>query len=193
LIKAVIFDFYSVLVTKDYGSYAKAHYPNDETKKNQTTRLYEQLGLGQIGYNDFINELAHIGDTSREEVLKYTEDYQANRQLLDYIRTNLKPEYKLGIISNAGDDRVTKIIGPDNAALFDDIVLSYAAGVIKPAPAIYKLSTQNLGVEPAECVFIDDILTFCEGAQAVGMRSVWYKDFDQFKTEIEKLLTGSNK
>lgn len=193
MIKAIIFDFFGVLTVRDSASFRQTYYPNDPGKTNQTKKLQDELGLGQIGYDDFISGLAKIGGVDRDTVLKYTEDYQPNLELLNYIRGKLKPNYKLGIISNAGADWVLQILGEANQKLFDDIILSYKVRVIKPESEIYEMSVRNLGVKPVESVFIDDILTYCQGAETVGMNTIWYQDFEQMKQELENILaTGSN-
>lgn len=155
--------------------------------------LNDELGRGSLGYDDFISELAKLGGVDRETVLQFTENYYPNLQLLDYIRDNLKPKYNIGIISNAGDDWITRILGDKCYELFDDVVLSYKVGLIKPEAEIYEMSAKNLGVDEKECIFIDDILTYCQGAEQVGMSTIWYQNFEQFIQEIEKLLsTGAD-
>ena len=42
-------------------------------------------------------------------------------------------------------------------ALFDVVVESSKVGVRKPEPRFYELACEQLGVEPAECVFLDDL------------------------------------
>ncbi|MBX4197248.1 HAD-IA family hydrolase [Candidatus Saccharibacteria bacterium] len=192
MIKAVIFDFFGVLALRDSASFRQTFYADNPEKVAQTKKVQNQLGLGQIGYDDFISALAKIGGVDREEVLKYTEEYQPNLELLNYIRDQLKPNYKLGIISNAGADWVQRILGQDNQRLFDNIILSYMVGFIKPDSEIYEMSANNLGVKEEECVFIDDILTYCQGAEATGMSTIWYQDFGQMKTELEKILAASS-
>ncbi len=188
MIKAVIFDFFGVLADHDSTSFRKAYFANDAQKDAEAQRLNDELGRGDLGYDDFIDRLAKLGGVSREQVLVYTEDYQPNQQLLDYIRRDLKPSYKVGIISNAGQDWVLKIIGEENLKLFDDVILSYKVRMIKPDPEIYELSVKNLGVKPQESVFIDDILRYCQGAEHVGMNTVWYQNFSGFKSELESIL-----
>jgi HAD superfamily hydrolase (TIGR01509 family) len=193
VVKAVIFDFFGVLGLRGSESFRKTHFQDDKQKFAKAQTLNDEYNRGMIGYDDFIDSLAKLGEVGREEVLEFTENYQPNAELLEYIKSELKPNYKIGIISNAGEDWVLKILGNDNLKLFDDIVLSYKAGSIKPEAQIYETSARNLGVIPAECVFIDDILRYCQGAEQVGMSSVWYQDFAGFKTEMTKLLaTGPN-
>jgi HAD superfamily hydrolase (TIGR01509 family) len=191
MVKAIIFDFFGVLAIRGTTSFREAHLGDDPAMTYEARNLNDKLGLGLIGYDEFITELATLGGVDRETVLKYTENYQPNRPLLDYIRNNLKLKYKIGIISNAGDDWIARILGPDNYELFDDIILSYKYSVIKPQPEIYQMSAKNMGVDEPECVFIDDIQTYCKGADAVGMNSIWYRDFNQMKSELEKLLSSA--
>jgi HAD superfamily hydrolase (TIGR01509 family) len=188
MIKAVIFDFFGVLALRNSASFRQTYYPEDSEKTNRTKKIQDDLGRGDISYDDYIDGLARIGGVDREVVLKYTEEYQSNIELLEYIRNHLKPNYKLGIISNAGADWVLRILGPTNVDLFDDIVLSYKVGMIKPEPEIYELSAKNLGVKSAEAVFVDDIMTYCQGAESAGMKTVWYHDFQQMRKQLEKIL-----
>lgn len=190
MIKAIIFDFFGVLAVRGSISFRQQYYADDAKKIAQEADLIGQLGLGKVGYDDFIDGLARLGGVDRETVLKYTEDYQPNLELLDYIRSRLKSNYKIGIISNAGADWVHRILGDTNYKLFDDVVLSYKYSVIKPQPEIYQISAKNLGVRESECIFIDDISIYCDGAEAAGMESIWYQDFRKMKAELERLLSA---
>jgi epoxide hydrolase-like predicted phosphatase len=113
---------------------------------------------------------------------------------LDYASKQLKPKYKIGIISNVMAEYIHLILAKDDLELFDDVVLSYKAGVAKPDMEIYKLSLSNLGVKPQEAVFVDDQQRYVEAAEALGMQGVYFQNFGQMKSELEKLLAvdGSN-
>ena len=71
---------------------------------------------------------------------------------------------------------------------FDSIVLSSDVGLMKPDVRIYELSASQLGVEPAECVFVDDLQKNVDGAINAGMQAIKYDSFDQFRDEIIKFL-----
>ena len=111
-----------------------------------------------------------------------------NREVLDYIKHELKPKYKIGIVSNVMADYLYLILSKDDLKLFDDVVLSYKVGVAKPESEIYELALRNLGVKPEEAVFIDDQERFVEAAKAVGMKGIYFQDFNQMKKDLEKLL-----
>jgi epoxide hydrolase-like predicted phosphatase len=73
--------------------------------------------------------------------------------------------------------------------LFDDVVISAEVGLHKPQPEIYRLAAKRLEVEPAECIFVDDLRENCEGAEAVGMTAIRFRDPQQAIARLAE-LTG---
>jgi putative hydrolase of the HAD superfamily len=53
----------------------------------------------------------------------------------------------------------------------DAVVLSFEVGVAKPDPGIYRAALDALAARPEEAVFVDDQAAYCEGAEAIGIRS----------------------
>jgi putative hydrolase of the HAD superfamily len=53
----------------------------------------------------------------------------------------------------------------------DAIVLSFEVGAAKPDPRIYRAALEAVGAGPEEAVFVDDQAWYCEGAEALGIRS----------------------
>jgi epoxide hydrolase-like predicted phosphatase len=62
--------------------------------------------------------------------------------------------------------------------LFDDVIISAEVGMRKPEAAIYLFAAQRLGVDPADCVFVDDLEQNVEGARAVGMTGLVHRNAD---------------
>ena len=54
------------------------------------------------------------------------------------------------------------------AELIETFVISGDLGCAKPDPRMYLTATDRLGLDPAECVFVDDNPTNLDGARAVG-------------------------
>ncbi len=92
------------------------------------------------------------------------------------------------MLSNASYDVVNQLFADSQARLFDATVLSYNTGYIKPDARIYEAVTKRLGVLPAECVYIDDLQRHCDGAIAVGMQAVLYKNVTQTTNDIAALI-----
>ena len=53
----------------------------------------------------------------------------------------------------------------------DAIMLSFEVGVAKPDPGIYRAALGALDAAPEHSVFVDDQRAYCEGAEALGIRS----------------------
>lgn len=57
-------------------------------------------------------------------------------------------------------------------ARFDHVVESSKVGIRKPDPAIYQMACDALGVQPSECVYLDDLGINCKPASALGMHAI---------------------
>jgi putative hydrolase of the HAD superfamily len=57
-------------------------------------------------------------------------------------------------------------------ARFDVVLESSKLGVRKPEPAFYALACEQLGVEPEECVFLDDLGVNLKPARELGMVTI---------------------
>jgi putative hydrolase of the HAD superfamily len=75
------------------------------------------------------------------------------------------------------------------AELFDQVVISAEVGLHKPQPEIYLLAAERLEVEPAECLFVDDLKENCDGAEAVGMTAIRHRDAPETIAKLIE-LTG---
>ncbi|MBI4034433.1 HAD family phosphatase [Candidatus Saccharibacteria bacterium] len=193
MIKAVIFDCFGVLTTEGFDRFRDKYLGDDEPKRQQANKAMDEVNMALIGYRTFLEILAQLAGLKPAEVEAVLEANQPNEPLLEYIRVKLKPKYKIGMLSNAGDDWISEIFSPNDIKLFDSIILSFRVGLIKPQPEIYKLTAGELGVETAECVFIDDREKYCAGAHDVGMKAILYDDFKQMKSKLEKLLNMAEK
>jgi putative hydrolase of the HAD superfamily len=78
---------------------------------------------------------------------------------------------------------------PEEFALldvFDAVIESSVAGVRKPEPAFYQLALDALGVEPQECVYLDDLGVNLKPARAMGMTTIKVHDPHSALAELEQ-------
>ena len=73
-------------------------------------------------------------------------------------------------------------------ARFDQVVESSKVGVRKPEPRFYEIACELLGVEPAECVFLDDLGINLKPAAAMGMTTIKVVHADQAIADLEAVL-----
>ena len=84
--------------------------------------------------------------------------------------------YKLGLISNAGDDKDVQQLarGFRIASYFDFILSSAACSYRKPHPRIFELALANWYLLPSEAVMVGDNLSAdIRGAKSVGIYGIW--------------------
>jgi putative hydrolase of the HAD superfamily len=66
--------------------------------------------------------------------------------------------------------------GYDLDRIVDHVVLSGRVGVRKPSRRIYAMAAEMADVDPARCVFVDDLAQNITGAERVGMTGVHHTD-----------------
>lgn len=71
---------------------------------------------------------------------------------------------------------------------FDAVVESSKVGVRKPETRFYELACSLLGVQPGECVFLDDLGVNLKPAAAMGMRTIKVLNAQQALDELESVL-----
>ena len=76
----------------------------------------------------------------------------------------------------------------DFPGLFDTVVISGEVGMRKPEEAIFLHAAQTLGLEPQECVFIDDIEANITAAVACGMTGVLHTEPAATAAALQDLL-----
>jgi len=111
-----------------------------------------------------------------------------NEELIETIH-GLRPQYKIGLLSNAWDDLRQALNEQLHISyLFDDLVISAEVGMVKPDPRIYELAAQRLSIKPAEAVFIDDTERNVVAARSAGWHAIHYRDNEQTLADLDGLL-----
>ena len=72
--------------------------------------------------------------------------------------------------------------------LFDELIQSSVEGCRKPEPRIYEIACERLGVEPAACVFLDDLGVNLKPARSMGMTTIKVVDPEEAIAELEAVV-----
>ncbi|HVV66788.1 MAG TPA: HAD-IA family hydrolase [Candidatus Saccharimonadales bacterium] len=192
MIKAVIFDCFGVLTTEGWLPFKEQQFGRDKALSEQASELNRQSNAGLISHEQFVGKIAELANLSVSEVNEAIEVNVTNQKLFTYITERLRPDYKIGMLSNAAANWLKNFFTDEQLQLFDAISLSYESGITKPDPLSYEKIAGELGVEPGECVFIDDQERHCTGAKEAGMQAILYESFEQMKAELEKILAANS-
>ncbi len=186
MIRAVVFDCFGVFYLDSHHSLVE-RFP---ALQNDLEDLRRQADYGFLDRQDYVQSLARLTKASQaaiEDII--LAEHRMNQPLVDYARRELKPHYKLGLLSNVGRGWLDNFFADElKEELFDAVVVSGDEGVTKPHPQIYELMAERLGLEPEDCLMVDDLPENAAGADAAGMQAVVYGNFYDLKAELKRKL-----
>jgi HAD superfamily hydrolase (TIGR01509 family) len=188
MIKAIVFDCFGVLASDGWLPYKARHFGSDPDLAAKATALNRKVDAGNYSYDDFVVDVARLAGLSEQQAREQIEDNVPDLELFNFIK-ELRKEYKIGMLSNAGDNWLEEIFEPEQIAMFDAIALSYELGVTKPHHSAYQTIAERLEVSPEHCVFIDDQPKYVDGAVQAGMKGIVYSNAAQLRTELADMLS----
>lgn len=188
-VSAIIFDCFGVIIDDALSAMTKQLETTDPESVERIRALLYRANTGQIEAEESSAEIAEIFGLTYADYRKKLQQYEVKDQvLLDYI-LGLRSTYKTALLSNIPNRSLLRRFTTEELdKYFDTAVASGEVGYAKPEARAYEITADRLDVRLDECVFIDDREGYCEGARAVGMQTILYKNFAQFRTELEAIL-----
>jgi putative hydrolase of the HAD superfamily len=201
-VEAVIWDFGGVFTSSPFEAFnrfeAEKGLPKDLIRRINATdpdtnawALFERNEVDAAGFDaKFAEEAATLGHQVRgRDVLPLLSG--AVRPAMVAALKTCKQHFKVGCITNnvvsthspGSEGRPASIFGQIMGD-FDAIIESSKAGVRKPDPKIYLMMCELLGVEPASCVYLDDLGINCKPAAQLGMKAIKVVSVDQTLAEL---------
>lgn len=192
--KTVIFDLGGVIVPLDFARAYRAiegrsPYPAHEIPARiASTGLVPELEKGRIDPREFAGRISEVLGlrVGYEEFCELWSAIFPPRTLIPAdLLEGLRRRHRLLLLSNTNAIHFPYI--RSNYPLlehFDDFVLSYEVGAMKPEREIFQAALARAGCEPAECFFTDDVADNVEAARREGI------DAEQFRTceQLEEAL-----
>lgn len=72
--------------------------------------------------------------------------------------------------------------------MFDVVIISGEVGMRKPEERIYRLTLDQLGKNPEECVFVDDLRVNIDAAVALGIVGIHHQNYEETASELDALF-----
>jgi len=193
---AAIFDFGGVLTTSVWDSFA-AFCRSEGLEPDAVKKLFStdpaalaalrRLEMGKSSEDEFEAEFGRLLGLEKPEGLidSMFEGMKPEPAMVEAVRELRAGDIKTGMLSNSWSvDHYDRDL---LAELFDDVVISAEVGLHKPQPEIYRLAAERLEVDPEACLFVDDLRENCEGAEAVGMTAIRFRDPQQTIARLAEL------
>jgi putative hydrolase of the HAD superfamily len=115
-----------------------------------------------------------------------------DQQLFDWFAGVRGRGLKAGIVSNSGPGAREAERHFGFEGIVDDLVYSHEVGLKKPDPAIFRLASTRLDVEPQEIVFLDDSQVCVDAARAAGWHAVLHEETPRSIAEVERIIAGGS-
>jgi putative hydrolase of the HAD superfamily len=198
-VRAVFFDYDGVLAQDPTGTYTTTRY------------IAGRLGISQLEVEAAWREAAgEIADSFCEHKVvwpvfcaKLGQDVPLDflpeafaSTLLDAgmldLAVRLKRSCRVGIITDNRPDRFDFLCQTQNLEMvFDPVVVSSRVGYTKASEAIFEHALQYVGLQPAECVFIDNAPENLTVAGRVGLHCLYFDDRRRDLTGLVEQLKGT--
>jgi putative hydrolase of the HAD superfamily len=196
VIRGVIFDFGNVICSFDVGRFlARLHgwsgLPVDTLREqvygSGLHTLYERGAVSSDEFHRRVETLTGAGIPVETFAEGFSDIFTPIEGTQALIR-GLRGKVRLGLLSNTNEWHFRRHIrNVPVFPLFDTVTLSYEVGALKPEPSIYRDALRKLSLPPGECVFIDDIGEYADGAAAVGIRGIRFEGPAQLREALADL------
>jgi putative hydrolase of the HAD superfamily len=206
-IKAIVSDFGGVLTTPLLAAFAAFQDDSGISPENLGKAMRvgleedEEIPLfrlerGEISEDEFIEHL----EDGLEEILdhrphlhhfrqKFWGALHPNEPMIELMRELKASGLKMAMLTNnvrEWEPLWRSMLPVDE--IFEEIVDSAFVGCRKPERRIYELTLDRIGMPAEACLFVDDLRPNIEGAEAVGMQAVHFRDNEQAIAEIRAAL-----
>ncbi|MDX6513440.1 MAG: putative hydrolase of the superfamily [Gaiellaceae bacterium] len=156
-------------------------------KDPMARELLADLETGKLTEEEFEPKFAAVLEVEPDGLIdRLFAGMRPDQAMLDAVAAAKRAGVRTGLISNSwGRGRYDRSAFPE---LFDGWVISGEEGMRKPEPAMYRLGAERIGLEPAQCVFVDDLPFNLKPARELGMATVLHRDAQRTIPELEALL-----
>ena len=202
MIEAVIWDFGGVLTSSPFEAFARFEsergLPADIIRRTNAVNHHEnawaKFERAEVDIETFDALFAEESRALGAEV--------RGKDVLPLLSGDLRPEmvgalkliksrFKTGCITNnlpanaIGSASGRSLYVAEVMVLFDHVIESAKIGLRKPDPRIYRMMIETLGVDPKNCVYLDDLGVNLKPAREMGMTTIKVVSAPQAIAELE--------
>lgn len=180
--KVIIFDFFDVIAPDFYRVWLEK---NGLQRTGKYLELAQEIDTGKITLDDYYACLSKLSGQSASSLRHEFEDnIQYDQGVLELIGS-LHNNYTTALLTNSPANLVRLILQKNNLEhYFDEIIISGEVGYAKPEPKIFELALEKLQATAADAIFIDDLLSYVQGAESVGIAAIQFINVGQLKTDL---------
>ena len=189
MIEAVIFDFGGVVTSSPFDAFTRFEtergLPTDIIRRtnaaNHLENAWAKFERAEVDLDAFdklfaAESLALGAEVRGRDVLPLLSG-DLRPEMVEALR-RIKAKFKTGCITNnlpnnaIGSASGRTLYVAEVMSLFDHVIESAKIGLRKPDPRIYQMMIETLGVDPKNCVYLDDLGVNLKPAREMGMATI---------------------
>jgi putative hydrolase of the HAD superfamily len=198
-LKAVLFDLGGVLISSPFDAFAGYEHANglppgfirSLNASNSDHNAWAQLERNAVTFEEFCRlfeaEARAAGHELDAAAVMGLLAGEVRPEMVTAVR-RCRQRLRTAALTNNftlpdGDPAMTEM-----RELFDVVIESSRVGVRKPDPRFYELACGEIGIEPTEAVFLDDLGINLKPARALGMTTIKVDNPERAITELEAVV-----
>lgn len=153
-----------------------------------------ELDAGTLGVVDYWRTMAaelgqewSLSHVQRLWTLDFSSWFEPEPAVVDLLVELHEGGTRMALLSNAGLDFGDPFRRAPFGTLMERVFVSAEMGLVKPDPEIYRVAMAELGIEPAETVFVDNKLVNVEAATALGITGHHFTGVEGLRVFLESL------
>lgn len=192
MINTIIFDFGKVLGTDPYVVFCKAlskYGISKEIAREILGKHWFKLKIGEENADKLWSTVEGYNPAEINNIiLEFNNLISVDDDMIDLCRELKDKGYKLGILANEGLEWMEiKREKGKLKEIFDIIYSSADIKIPKPEEGAYLRILKDLGSEPSETLFIDDLERNTSAAEKLGIKSFIFTGIDKLREDLKNL------
>jgi len=194
-VKVIIFDLGNTLIRFDHNISAKKiaglfHLDSEKVRNlffdSEFTRDFEKGLISPKVFYFKITEFLNIKIPFNDFVSIWNDIFWEDKESCDIAR-QLKSKYKLFLLSNVNRLHFEYIEKKfDIIKIFDEVILSFAFGAIKPEKKIFEGAVTKAGEDKSQVIYVDDREDLIKEANDFGIESIRYENARKLKEDLRQ-------
>ena len=197
-LKTVVFDIGNVLITFSGMDFIRKRFGDEKGLQIANSlfgnKRWSELDRGVMTSEEVLQSFLDADPTVPEEdiIWSFEHIYRTVSRCgyaIPWLRDVRKLGYRVLYLSNYS--KLIMHARPevlDFLPLMDGGIFSCDVKLIKPDLAIYRLLIDRFGLDPEECLFIDDQPDNCAAAEQVGINAYVFGSYEQDRPKIMEIL-----
>lgn len=180
--KVLFTDFFGVIVHDSGNEWLKSHNLFEYKKE-----IFPLGDIGEISEDEVFNRLSKLSGVPKQEIFDCFETLAIlNEPTVNLLRELKKLGFKIVVLSNCYDSVLERRIKQfDLDDIFDDVIISYKIGKIKPNKDIFEYAYNRICNENDEVYFMDDQEINLSAPKELGWKVIHFTELTNLNDFID--------